>query len=147
MTDKKCPKCKSPIVGEGKFCVKCGFDFSQDSSVSKTTETSEISKTTTSKIKESKPKNKKKIVKVSIISGVVVVVLIAIAFILKAFFVPDYTGMSIEEMNDTISSKFYSVQYYKVSNSEDIGYIYEQSIEPGSFNFSCDDVELKYGVE
>ena len=47
MTDKKCPKCKSPIVGEGKFCVKCGFDFSQDSSVSKTTETSEISKTTT----------------------------------------------------------------------------------------------------
>lgn len=142
MENKFCPKCGNKLENSVNFCTKCGYNLNENTVNAAPIPIAYTNDVTSVK----KPRNKKKIKIISIVSGAVVIVGVAVAFILSAFFVPDYTGMTVQEMKDKLSTKFYSATYTQVYSPENDGFIYEQSIEPGTFNFSCDKIKLISGT-
>ena len=95
-----------------------------------------------------KMKEPKFMLKIAIISASSVLVIVILIFAMTAFYVPNFDKMSVKELDEAIKYKAYSVSYekdeYKNGYNKDI--IYNQDIEPGSFNFGCKKVQLKVSL-
>lgn len=95
-----------------------------------------------------KMKDPKFKLKIAIISASSVLVIVILIFAMTAFYVPNFDKMSVKELDEAIKYKAYSVSYekdeYKNGYNKDI--IYNQDIEPGSFNFGCKKVQLKVSL-